>query len=463
MPDGAPAAAARATAVGCDGRPTPLGASETWSKLTLAIGAEGSIDPRGANFADLIGAWRNLSELYDARHDAMHAAFKCVGLTRESIQKLVRADERRGRDGEPTAASIDPSGQASSSGGGGGARLPSPVHSLLQPEGKARADDGVTRFYVSAGLANRLRTILAVHYTDVVHARRTLAVTWYVDHPLCNGDFSDVFEPLSNTHVVPALLSRPDWRHWSAALHNDEFPSANHAGWVSARHVPGLNLAFLPILGEARMRPADPDDAWRIEVAHTRLLRPLPALRERIRRFVADHGINESIAVHVRRSDHVAWKPRAQSQTSDGEFFGYIDAQPSRRVFLATDDAAVAKMMLERYGPERIILSSSFDQKTLRQTTLADAVVDMYVAAHAHSFHGSRYSSFSRLIAAIGEGLRERTARFRADADADDDDHNLARLPWGNDYVVPDSEPDEDPAAPSGTESLAVAADGISD
>ena len=234
MPDGAPAAAARATAVGCDGRPTPLGASETWSKLTRAIGAEGSIDPRGANFADLIGAWRNLSELYDARHDAMHAAFKCVGLTRESIQMLVRADERRGRDGEPTAASVDPSGQAhaSSSGGGGGAPLPSPVHSLLQPEGKTRADDGVTRFYVSAGLANRLRTILAVHYTDVVNAQRTLAVTWYVDHPLCNGDFSDVFEPLSNTYVVPAMLSRPVSR--SAFLRWPQLASPVRNHWCTA-------------------------------------------------------------------------------------------------------------------------------------------------------------------------------------------------------------------------------------
>ena len=96
-----------------------------------------------------------------------------------------------------------------------------------------------------------------------------MVVTWYIDHPLCNGWWGDLFEPLPGVDVVPARAREPEWVHWSAALLNQLSPD-RRGGWSSAFPTAGLNLGFLPLLDEAGLRPSAADAAWRLEVDERR-------------------------------------------------------------------------------------------------------------------------------------------------------------------------------------------------
>lgn len=217
----------------------------------------------------------------------------------------------------------------------------------------------MTTVQAVGGLCNRLRAILSWRLV-----RGPLHVIWPVQ-PTCHDTFEAVFEPLGGVTFVHPGHSRPEEDVW-------------------APH---------------------PDAPFGWERAYADLV-PVEAIRARVEAMV--HRIGRPFAaMHVRRTDHVPARLRdGDDPGRDEDFFAFAD-RDELPLFLATDNGVTQARYRERYGSRLHVatpmggseVSGMFDPT--RHSTLADGVVDMYVASYSVRFRGCVASSFSHTIDAL--------------------------------------------------------------
>lgn len=250
------------------------------------------------------------------------------------------------------------------------ARQLHPQQPLSAPEAprpsKAPPEPDPLVICVDHGLCNRLRALLS--YREVAQREgRRLLVVWQRDKH-CNGEFLDCFEPLPGVRLIREVPS------WAPAAER-----VNHCH------------------PQVRGTPA--------EVQSCGLLKPWPALRAAI-----DARVRECapfVACHVRRTDMLVWakldpKSRYARETADERFDAFVDAHRSHNIYLATDCAATHARFAAAHSARMracAALAATHDPHKHRQTTLTEAVVDLYVCAAAVHFMGSAGSSFSDTIA----------------------------------------------------------------
>lgn len=195
------------------------------------------------------------------------------------------------------------------------------------------------------GLANRLRVVLS---------RWPGPVIWEPHHECCDASFLDVFE-----------------------------------------RVDGLDVRDR---GDG-VETTDPDRPW---AHHLSKIRPRAEIQSRIDALKASMGTYD--AMHMRRTDHVenARKSGRYTPTEDFTKFAMSCDGP---LYLATDNGRTQRDMAEILGSRLVIgthISDLGDGHNggdgIRHTTLADAVVDVWVCAGARKFMPSGESSFSDLI-----------------------------------------------------------------
>jgi len=125
------------------------------------------------------------------------------------------------------------------------------------------------------------------------------------------------------------------------------------------------------------------------------------------------------ISVHIRRTDH--WGSgiaNTEIPHADEIFASFMDAHPEYRIHLATDNAETQSFFKRRFGPRLASLVPIAKSGAMRQTSLREAVVDLFTCVAADGpFKGSWQSSFSDTIA------RLRALHGRAQPD---DEHELA-------------------------------------
>lgn len=130
-------------------------------------------------------------------------------------------------------------------------------------------------------------------------------------------------------------------------------------------------------------------------------------LNDRMEREMADlwdriGAPSEMVAIHVRRTDHTELAKKNQCFTTDEEFFEFVDRYPDKKIYLATDNSETQEMFVERYGKDRVVYNMPIlaigDDPKIRQTSIKDAVIDLFACARALHFMGSGYSSFSSII-----------------------------------------------------------------
>ena len=106
---------------------------------------------------------------------------------------------------------------------------------------------------------------------------------------------------------------------------------------------------------------------------------------------------NNYISVHIRRTDHI-WLAKKENQyTSDNEFMNFLNKY-DKNIYVATDNKETYDKFKKLY-PDQIKFNyhKSF-KNTLRETSLLDAIVDIYMCIYSYNFMGSGWSSFSGLI-----------------------------------------------------------------
>lgn len=111
---------------------------------------------------------------------------------------------------------------------------------------------------------------------------------------------------------------------------------------------------------------------------------------------------SEMVAIHVRRTDHTELAKKNQCFTTDEEFFQFVERYPDKKIYLATDNSKTQEMFVDRYGKDRVVYNMPIlavgDDPKIRQTSIKDAVIDLFACARALHFMGSGYSSFSSII-----------------------------------------------------------------
>ena len=207
------------------------------------------------------------------------------------------------------------------------------------------------------GLANRLQAVMSRRH------RGPMQVIWDLHEPALAGvSFGDLFEPLDGVTFVSAGVGADD-TSFSVA------PDAPE-GWER---------------GYLDLKP------------RLAIVRCIEAARGLVTPYAA---------IHVRRSSGFLENVEAMGGTTeDTDFYDFLGESPVREmpVYVATDNARTQAHYLafERTFCHRKIESGEERQglgNHAIHTSVADAVVDLYVCAGATHFMGSRHSSFTDTI-----------------------------------------------------------------
>lgn len=208
------------------------------------------------------------------------------------------------------------------------------------------------------GLCNMLRVVFS-WYAKAKKEGRELIVCWVISDA-CPGFFLDYFMPIAGIKFIKGF-------------------------------VPGIHYDYQ---GCEVLR----------EFNHPSMytpLKPKPNIQERINTNIAELRKGEVgfIAIHARRTDHIKDALANNLYTSDDAFFEFLDKQSlESNIYLATDNLATQEIYKARYGERIKALKWITPRRTLRQTGIEDAVVDIFTCVGANAFLGSGWSSFSDLI-----------------------------------------------------------------
>jgi len=199
---------------------------------------------------------------------------------------------------------------------------------------------------VNAGLCNRLRALLS-YRQYAMSQQETLHVYWPINK-YCTQHFLDIFELMPDVEFI---------ERGGVVVNN--------------KH----------------------DQHRKLD---TSVLQPQKYVLRRMHEIQNDIGTYH--AIHVRRTDHLKLLTTlGKEPTSDAQFFSFID-ECEHPVYLATDSHATRLAYLNRYGNRIFCNESAMFSHRLRETSLFDTVIDMFMCVDAHVFVGSYFSSFSRFI-----------------------------------------------------------------
>jgi hypothetical protein len=133
----------------------------------------------------------------------------------------------------------------------------------------------------------------------------------------------------------------------------------------------------------------------------------LPSLKLKIQNIINSLD-NNYIAVHIRRTDHITLAKKNNSYTTDEDFFNFIDKEKeNKNLYIATDNKDTYDLFSNKYkdivkipyhNTNKNTNKNISASNTLRQTTLEDSIIDIYVCVNSSNFKGSGWSSFSNLI-----------------------------------------------------------------
>ena len=230
---------------------------------------------------------------------------------------------------------------------------------------------------VDCGLCNRLRALLS--YRQVALAEgRSLVVIWTPDGH-CNGEFLDCFSPLPGVRFVKQA---PHVR----------------AEWVNHAH-PSIKGTLAEVESYKALVPAIP-------------LRSVIAKRIR-------ESSPPFVAAHIRRTDMTLYGRRAPG-TPDEEVEAFLDTHAAHRIYIATDCGETYERFTSGRYSDRCVVTERPPHKpsALRQTSLREAAIDLYMCAAAAHFCGSRGSSFSDVIESLrlAQGGEPRWRMLEAEA-----------------------------------------------
>jgi hypothetical protein len=218
----------------------------------------------------------------------------------------------------------------------------------------------------TGGLCNFLRVIFS-YYEYTRKNNLELNIIWIKSNE-CPGYLLDYFEPIPHISFTYAV---------------DKYVKIDYKG-----HLPLKN--FKPKYDKLKLKPY-------------------------IKKIIFDRVdiLNKNyISVHIRRTDHIKLAKLRNYYTTDEDFIDFLD-KSDKNIYIATDNKNSYNKFKEKYQERIKFEYHQTNEKSLRQTSLHDAIIDMYMCVYSNDFKGSGWSSFSNLI----KNLRMINSRLLSDSD----------------------------------------------
>lgn len=108
--------------------------------------------------------------------------------------------------------------------------------------------------------------------------------------------------------------------------------------------------------------------------------------------------LNKYIAVHIRRTDHSCLAKAMKHYTDDIEFIQFINQHPDYNLYIATDNIDTQVQFYSLYKDRIKAIEFIRPSNSRRQTTIEEAILDMFICIQASHFMGSGWSSFTATI-----------------------------------------------------------------
>lgn len=216
-------------------------------------------------------------------------------------------------------------------------------------------DEPYITVYTNGGLNNKLRVLLSYLYKANQEGKK-LKIIWNQTDE-CPDRFDNLFEPISNVTIV--YIKNDKYKKYDIKTFNQKSKKYIKDNYYS-------------------------------------LLKPLPSIQNEINDTKEKLG-KEYIACHIRRTDALTNHVYKDQIIKDDEYINFINQYPKDlKIYIATDCRDTQKKFIDIYG-DRMIYKKIEDNDNLRQTSLQDAVKDMYVCVGAKYFMKS-VGSFSSTI-----------------------------------------------------------------
>lgn len=139
--------------------------------------------------------------------------------------------------------------------------------------------------------------------------------------------------------------------------------------------------------------------------------------------FIAKYfNKNNTIGLHVRRTDHVGLAKGKGNYTNDAYFFKVIEDEIKKDAevvfFLSTDNRNTQEMFLNRY-PQNVVVYKKIEklENSFRHTSLFDTGIDMSLLTYCKRVEGSFHSSFSRIAVMLNLNRRREIEKATEELD----------------------------------------------
>ena len=253
-------------------------------------------------------------------------------------------------------------------------------------------------FIPQGGLCNRMRSLDAA--ISLAHkAETSLIVQWHKD-PGLNADLHHLFE-------LPECIIRVD-----TISYNDIFAQLRKS--IRKRI---YKMGFDYYFSNTDIMELYNDENKLIEIAsknhiciaacmrfindrsYYRHLKPLPNILDEVKKAVERHS--DLVGVHVRRADHQVATRRSPLSSFVDAMEAEIEKNQLTKFFVASDSDDIVDKLVFQF-PGRIITFSKTSLARDRETSIIDAMIDLYSLSRTRKIIGSYSSSFSEEAAKIG-------------------------------------------------------------
>lgn len=235
------------------------------------------------------------------------------------------------------------------------------------------------------GLCNRLRALCNCfclsYFWDI-----PLLMCWYHEEA-CDCYFHDLFEPVCGTISPQSMLQSLGSENSANTLYVDVSMDAYKTYLKEKLEHETFRAKYLEFV---------------------RKIKPKHHIIQELEEFKQQHWADNITGLHIRRTDlyqHLKSRNLESKFSSEEKFISAIErfiANGCAKFFLATDNQ-ITKNIIDNKFPDKIIsYNQSFNPENKRQTTVKQALIDLYLLAKCQKIIGSYYSSFSEYAANLG-------------------------------------------------------------
>lgn len=112
--------------------------------------------------------------------------------------------------------------------------------------------------------------------------------------------------------------------------------------------------------------------------------------------------LGDFIAVQIRRTDTISTPWKRESYIPDEDYINFLNKYPDHNIYIATDNYNTQNKFYNLFKDRIKVINLINKPKkyvpAIRQTTIEETIIDIYMCVNSKHFMGSPYSSVTTLI-----------------------------------------------------------------